>query len=122
MRLPRASENETLWPLLVIVTLCVSSESVLLSAICRDSVLGMTILKFTLAVAATAVAGAAVRTWDSDAAVCGSNSSNEAVPIKPLNAHVQFTIGFLFRPTSKVSTTGSATLMIIPETVWITYG
>ncbi len=112
MTLPRAEElelavrsvafKETVWPLLTMLTLCVSSERLLPSSSCRDSTFGMTILKFTLAVAATAAVGTAVCTWDSDAAVSGSN--NEAVLINPLNAHVHFTIGFLFGPTSKVST------------------
>lgn len=109
MTLPRAVElelavrsvafKETVWPLLMMVTVRASSDRPLPSFICMDSTLGMTILKFTLAVAVTRAVGAAVCTCDSDAAVSGSN--NEAVLINPLNAHVQFTIGFLFRPTSK---------------------
>jgi hypothetical protein len=110
--------NETVWPLLTMVTVRASSDRLLPSSTCMDSTFGMTILKFTLAVAVTRAVGAAVCTWDSDAAVSGSN--NEAVLINPLNAHVHFTIGFLFGPTSKVSTTGSATLMIISGTVGIT--
>ena len=70
--------NETLWPLLMMVTVCASSDRPP-SLTCRESTFGMTILKFTLAVAVARAVGAAVCTWDSDAAVSGSN--NEAVLI-----------------------------------------
>lgn len=74
----------------------------------------MMILKLSSAVALNELAAVAVRTWDSVAAVSGSNRA--APLINPLNAHDVFTIEFSAVRLLKVAADMAGTLMNISRT------
>src|ERR1700722_20176227 len=105
-------------PLLMTATVCVPARPSSPGPTRKYRTRGMTILKFTCAIALEAVLAVPDSIRDSGTAISGS--SNAAPVIKPLNARCHFTMSSLCPPdrqsTSKLSTRGRGTLMIISGT------